>query len=233
MPLKPNLTVRSHLTTDRQAVELQFKKFILAQQYPCLGAKSTFRNDAYRFGHYETLGALSSAQALAADLLNFIHIKITMAGDFATFVAIFNQPTQLTEEAFESLLWQQLSHLHQEDHCPWAASADQDPGSNSFGFSFGGEAFFIVGLHAQSTRLARQFSRPTLVFNAHSQFEHLRTNGKFEKMQQVIRKRDKAWQGTINPMLANYGTASEARQYSGRAVPNDWQCPFLHHNAHP
>jgi len=27
-------------------------------------------------------------------------------------------------------------------------------------------------------------------------------------------------------VLARYGEASEARQYSGRAVNDDWVCPF-------
>ena len=33
-------------------------------------------------------------------------------------------------------------------------------------------------------------------------------------------------QGTINPNLADFGDASEARQYSGRAVEANWTCPF-------
>ena len=32
-------------------------------------------------------------------------------------------------------------------------------------------------------------------------------------------------------MLADFGTVSEARQYSGRTVSADWQCPFLHKDA--
>jgi hypothetical protein len=32
--------------------------------------------------------------------------------------------------------------------------------------------------------------------------------------------------GTANPMLAQHGSVSAARQYSGRAVGADWQCPF-------
>ncbi|MNR56963.1 YqcI/YcgG family protein [compost metagenome] len=45
-------------------------------------------------------------------------------------------------------------------------------------------------------------------------------------MQDAIRTRDIALQGSINPVLARFGEASEARQYSGRAVEADWQCPF-------
>ena len=35
-----------------------------------------------------------------------------------------------------------------------------------------------------------------------------------------------ALQGSINPVLARFGEASEARQYSGRAVLDTWACPF-------
>ena len=38
--------------------------------------------------------------------------------------------------------------------------------------------------------------------------------------------RDEALTGSRNPMLARHGEASEARQYSGRAVDEDWRCPF-------
>ena len=38
--------------------------------------------------------------------------------------------------------------------------------------------------------------------------------------------RDEAIAGSRNPMLARHGEASEARQYSGRAVDPDWRCPF-------
>jgi uncharacterized protein len=67
------------------------------------------------------------------------------------------------------------------------------------------------------------------VFNAHEQFEHLREHGMFLGMQSTIRGREVALQGKINPNLANYGDASEARQYSGKPVASDWRAPFDHH----
>jgi FPC/CPF motif-containing protein YcgG len=53
----------------------------------------------------------------------------------------------------------------------------------------------------------------------------------------TIRARDVALQGSMNPMLSDFGEQSEARPYSGRAVPQDWipdfpdpqkKCPFAH-----
>lgn len=233
MSTQPERPRDTSLTPAHELIANQFREFVLQHNYPCLGAKSALRNNACRIEHYASLGTLASAQALATDLKHFTQIRKEMHGSFATFVAIFDRPTDTSEEQFETLLWKQLSALHQVDDCPWSAAAAIDPTSDNFGFSFGSEAFFIVGLHARSARWARRFAQPTLVFNAHSQFEQLRKESKFEKMRQIIRSRDRAWQGSNNPMLADYGTTSEARQYSGRAVPTDWRCPFLHNQITP
>ena len=45
-------------------------------------------------------------------------------------------------------------------------------------------------------------------------------------MKNMIRARDMAFQGSINPVLEDFGVNSEARQYSGRAVEDNWRCPF-------
>jgi FPC/CPF motif-containing protein YcgG len=65
-----------------------------------------------------------------------------------------------------------------------------------------------------------------MVFNLHDQFETLRAEGRYEKLRTSIIDRDVAMAGSINPMLANHGSISSARQYSGRAVETDWVCPF-------
>jgi FPC/CPF motif-containing protein YcgG len=67
---------------------------------------------------------------------------------------------------------------------------------------------------------------PVLVFNLHEQFEALRDGGGFERMRDTIRRRDEELQGSINPMVRDYGEASEARQYSGRVLEADWVAPF-------
>ncbi len=92
--------------------------------------------------------------------------------------------------------------------------------------SIAGRAFFVVGLHPAASRMARRSPHPSLVFNFHNQFQTLKATGKYAKMQDVIRSRDLALQGSVNPVLARFGEASEARQYSGRAVTADWVCPF-------
>ena len=73
---------------------------------------------------------------------------------------------------------------------------------------------------------ARRFRYPTLIFNLHGQFERLRETGRYEKLRGSILARDRALQGSENPMLSRHGETSEARQYSGRAVPAGWSAPY-------
>ena len=65
-----------------------------------------------------------------------------------------------------------------------------------------------------------------IVFNIRAQFEQLRREGRYEKLRESILTRDIALAGSMNPMIARHGEASEARQYSGREVGDDWVCPF-------
>ena len=112
-------------------------------------------------------------------------------------------------------------------------AVSDDPSDPAFAFSFAGTAFFIVGLHAASSRAARRFAWPTLVFNPHRQFDRLRESQRFSRFQHVIREAERNLQGSINPMLADFGDRSEASQYSGRRVAPDWKCPFSPHPPGP
>jgi FPC/CPF motif-containing protein YcgG len=93
-------------------------------------------------------------------------------------------------------------------------------------FSFAETALFVLGLHAASSRATRKFAWPTLIFNPHDQFEHLKETGRYARFQEVIRDAEHTLQGDINPMLSAFGERSEAAQYSGRQVGADWRCPF-------
>jgi hypothetical protein len=148
---------------------------------------------------------------------------------FQSFAVIFESSVRLDEKSFEKFLWERAVSLTNKDiwhHQPPDRNVSDDPGSPHFSLSFGSEAFFIVGLHPNASRPARRFERATLVFNLHDQFERLRAEGKYEKMRATIIERDIAFSGSANPMLARHGTNSEAKQYSGRAVPESWKCPF-------
>jgi FPC/CPF motif-containing protein YcgG len=209
----------------------EVRALILNDRFPCFGAKSAFRLGTYRFGLYGDMGTAAATAGLARDLFTFADERAAIDGTFTTFLASFTGPTPPDEHAFERQLWATLQALHDLDapHHAWDPSVSDDPDDPLFSFSFAGTAFFVVGLHAASSRAARRFAWPTLVFNAHDQFEALRESGRFPRFQRVIRQAEETLQGTINPMLADYGARSEATQYSGRQVEPTWRCPFHAH----
>lgn len=210
---------------SRPSIEEAFRAFVLDPRFVCVAGKSAVRNDNLRLASYADMprGA-PEALPLARDLLRFIDERRSLRG-FSTFVAAFEAPIE-DELELERRLWQTLQALHDVDTQPWDPDVSAEPESDHFSFSFGGCAFFVIGLHPASSRLARRFAYPALVFNAHEQFEALRREGKYERLQAVIRARDVALQGEANPNLATFGERSEAIQYSGRRVEADWRCPF-------
>lgn len=211
------------------AIHGALRAFIDDVHYPCVGAKSAIHNGSYRLGVYGELGEGGSTAALARDLKSFTSDEEAFDAEFATFVAVFEEPSAIDADGFEAHLWKQLQQLHDADSRGWDESVSADPDDPHFSFSFGGTAFFVVGLFPASERLSRRFPWPALVFNPHAQFEKLRESDRWERMQQVIRRKEEALQGGINPVLRDFGSESEARQYSGRAVDADWQAPFEPH----
>jgi FPC/CPF motif-containing protein YcgG len=206
-----------------------FQRLVMDFNFPCLGAKAALNSGAVSYGFYGALGSDASAKDLARDLERFTRVAVTPRADqFATLIAVFRGPFDLGELEFEKLLWQQLSKLHHIDapNFPWDARVSSDPNVPNFSFSFAGQACYVIGMHPNASRRARRFPWPALVFNPHEQFERLRTDGNWERMKQTIRARDLELQGSVNPMLSDFGEQSEARQYSGRAVEDHWHAPF-------
>lgn len=205
-----------------------FRAHVLAPGFSCVGAKAAITGNAYRFGFYAGMGTRAANAGVAYDLWEFVRELPTFETDYTTFVASFNGPAARDESEWERALWSQLQGLHDLDqrYHAWDTSVSSDPEDPDFSFSFAETAFFVVGLHPLSSRLARRFEWPTLVFNAHAQFGRLREQNKFERLRETVRARERKLQGSLNPNLSDYGERSEARQYSGRAVEVDWRCPF-------
>jgi len=203
----------------------EFNNFIIESQHPCLMALSMAKKKLLSVGEYGNITEEKSIIELADDLLIFINEVSKNSSQLMSYVAIFDTPRFCDERKFEEYLWRALKSLNSKDNTPWSCSVSCNPLSKKFSFSYGGEAFFIVGMHPNASRLARKAPHLTLVFNLHEQFESLRKNGTFEKIRNSIRKRDRKLQGSVNPMLANYGKSTEAVQYSGRQVGSNWKCP--------
>jgi len=212
---------------EQQFLHAALRAFIVHPDFPCLGAKAALGSGEYRLGSYGDLGDADVMHGVARDLHAFVDEQRHMESGFSTFVAGFNELPGSDEQTFEAMLWSALQKLDELDKgSVWDSSASSDPRDASFSFSFAGRAFFIVGMHPGASRFARRFPVPLLVFNAKAQFDALRRDGRFDRMQSKIRERDVHLQGSINPNLAAFGESSEARQYSGRATEPQWRCPF-------
>ena len=202
---------------------------VRSASFPCVGAKSALAR-----GTLEVLACSSITSAwddvrIHDSLLRWAQAYREKPGLFRSFAVIFDGPAELSEHQFEHALWKRVQSLSDKDVWrgqDYDARVSSDPSNPHFSLSFGGEAFFIVGLHPNSSRPARRFDRPTMVFNLHDQFETLRAEGKYENMREKILVRDEALAGSRNPMLSRHGEASEARQYSGRVIEEGWRCPF-------
>lgn len=195
--------------------------------FPCIGAKSALAGLSFHMVMGGDLNAatgdrtvLKAVQALATE---------DHPAPFESIVAIYPNTDDLSEFEFETALWRRLQSLHDLDFHDynWDAAFSQDPTSARFGFSLGGQAFFIVGLNPAASRISRRSPFPAIAFNPHRQFERAKENGAYPKLRALTRARDVALQGEDNPMLSEFGQSPEPRQYSGRQVGDDWACPLL------
>lgn len=209
---------------SHDSVRDALRRFVGERGYPCVMAKSVLRRDQLTLGTYPAVGA-PAADALARDLAAFARAPEPKRG-FRSFIAAFGGEAPADERAFERRLWETLRALHARDHAAWDSAVSSDPAQPNFSFSFADRAFYVVGMHPRASRPARRFERPLIAFNLHEQFERLRRTGRYAKVRSAIRNRDRAFAGSLNPMVEDFGKRSEARQYAGRAVDPAWRCPF-------
>ena len=214
---------------QESAIIEKFEEMVRNADFPCVGAKSALNKAQMRFvvaddicSAWDDLRILPEITALARHYRE--HPEL-----FQTLVVIFRRQDRLTERQFERGVWARLQSLSDKDEwlgAPVDPRISTDPDDPHFAVSFGGEAFFVVGMHPNASRPARRFDYPVMVFNLHDQFETLRAQGRYDGLRETILKRDELLAGNMNPMLAQHGEKSAARQYSGRAVEDGWACPF-------
>ncbi|HTU12153.1 MAG TPA: guanitoxin biosynthesis heme-dependent pre-guanitoxin N-hydroxylase GntA [Allosphingosinicella sp.] len=211
------------------ALEAELSAAIGHAEFPCLGAKSALARGMVRTVACRSIESAWDDVRIHEELLKWSAAYRKDPIGLRSLAIVFEGPDHLDEEQFETAMWKRLQSLADKDVWrgqPYDRNVSANTDDPLFSLSFGGAAFFVVGLHPQASRPARRLSRPTLVFNLHDQFDRLRGNGRYEGMRAKILKRDAALAGTVNPMLVRHGEASEARQYSGRVVSADWLCPF-------
>ncbi|WP_379923622.1 guanitoxin biosynthesis heme-dependent pre-guanitoxin N-hydroxylase GntA [Erythrobacter sp. R86502] len=222
-------TVSPPIEYDANALKSALYSHIADKLFPCVGAKSALNS-----GNLEVVPAWSLTSAwddlaIHKALLGWSQRYAVANEGLRSIAIVFSEPGDLDEAGFEQAMWQRIQSLADKDH--WLGQRYQpdvsgDPSDPHFSLSFGEKAYFVVGMHPKASRAARRMAYPTMVFNLHDQFVKLREEQRYEKMRIAILSRDEKLDGSINPMLARHGEISEARQYSGRAVNDDWRCPF-------
>lgn len=203
------------------------KNLVTQPHYPCVAALRSYHQDDYHVGFYGQLGEGDRWGELRNDLHFYLQEQKESDSTYLTFWAMFSG-AEYSEEDFEARMWRQLSLLTSIEDADqdWGTVAERDPAHPKFRFCLAGSEFFVVGLHPKASRLARQFPVPAMVFNVFSQFDKLKKLSQFDQMVTVNRKRDEQFQGTVNPMAAQYAEKWESIQFSGKQNPSHWRCPF-------
>lgn len=214
--------------SGKTSLSVELFDFIRQPQFPCVGAKSALGREQIVSIEASDMRCPADDARIVAAIHEFVRSYESEKKMFTSFAVVFKEPLRLSESEFEEHLWARLRALHKLDAetFAWSEEVSRDPASPDFGFSMGGRAFFVVGLHPGASRAARQAPRPTIIFNLHEQFQDLRARGQYHRIKEVILDRDEKANGSINPMISEHGQESEARQYSGREVGEDWRCPF-------
>lgn len=219
-------TSTSDVILTQEKFEDALEHFLVDQDHPCVMAKSLFKMDRMTYHVYGYMERNDTAAKLLQHIESYLEDYDFTNDRYETYLAAFPADDFSTEEAFENALWTLLQNMHLQDDKQWDPTVSSNPESPDFSFSIKGKAFYIVGMHPNSSRQARKSPYPMIAFNLHWQFERLREEGLFENVRDHIRQRDLERNGSINPVLQDYGTASEALQYSGKKNDLNWKCPF-------
>lgn len=214
---------------DQEELSGALRSHIARRDFPCVGAKSALATDKLVIMPAWRLDSAWNDVAIHDRLLDWSEQYNADPSGLRSLAVVFEGPTDLSEEEFERAMWDRLQSLADKDNWrgqSYCEHVSSDPNDPHFSLSFGKQGYFVVGLHPNASRTARRLEFPTLVFNLHDQFEQLRESQRYERMREAILERDSALDGSPNPMLARHGETSEAPQYSGRQVGDDWQCPF-------
>ncbi len=207
----------------------QYFNFLSNKAFPCVAARAALSRDHIRVFVADHMACPKDDYAIWKFLHSFADEYRNAGSFFHSAVIIFRGPDTTDEVTFEQYLFQRLHSIGSIDaqQHKYDKRVSSDPSSKDFSFSVNEEAFYVIGLHPDSSRKARQFQYPAMVFNPHQQFEELRKTDSYKKMQKIVRERDIAYSGSVNPMLKDFGQSSEVFQYSGRNYANlPLECPL-------
>ena len=211
-----------------EEVFIDYYNFLSNKAFPCVAAKDAMAKGNIRLFVADSIACPKDDKAILDFMYSFTDFYRKSGKGFYSAAVIFKHPKIINEEMFDALLWQRLAALSSLDALQYQPDnrVASNPKDSNFSFSLMEEAYFIVGLNPMSSRPARRFKYATLVFNPHAQFETMKKDTRYEKMKAIVRKRDVSFSGSVNPMLTDFGEASEVYQYSGKNYDSQWKCPL-------
>ena len=213
----------------------EYLDYIGNKEFPCVAAKAALGRDQIKCFVANNMMCPADDEIIINFIYDFIDQYRMSSELYHSAAVIFKGPLHLDEALFDKMLWQRLQAISNIDaqHYNYDERVNADPASSEFSFSLKKEAFFIIGLHPSNNRSTRQFKYPALVFNPHAQFQQLKETAKYTNLKNVVRKRDIAYSGSVNPMLEDFGNASEVYQYTGKIYDHTWECPLkINHGKH-
>jgi FPC/CPF motif-containing protein YcgG len=213
---------------DDHIAVTEYVEFINNKKFPCIGAKAAMAQNPVQCLVVGNMACPADDNKILSFLYNYIDSYRAAGGIFHSAAIIFTGPENISEAIFEKMLWQRLQAISNLDSLNYRYDkrVSSDINSPDFSFSLKEEAFFIIGLHPGSSRAARRFKYPALVFNPHEQFQIMKETNRYERMKKSVRKRDIALSGSVNPMLNDHGKKTETLQYSGKNYTSPLQCPL-------
>ncbi len=224
----PDQLLAENISNENEIIADDFIAFLNNEEFPCVAAKAALSKDQIKFLVADYMACPKDDQSILSFLYNFIDQYRLSETQFHSACVIFKNPFPVYEKMFDQLLWMRLQALSDLDALKYDHDkrVSSDPTSPDFSFSLKEEAFYVIGMSPASSRDARHFKYPALVFNAHAQFEQLRSLNRYEKLKNIVRKKDMELSGSINPMLEDFGNSSEVHQYSGMQHDSSWKCPL-------
>lgn len=171
-----------YLNNKKYRIKKYLQRFVLDYKHPCIVAQILAKQKNIEFDIFSKMESSLTAQKLLNNIGEFIENNDFEDGNFKSYVAVFPDEDFKSEESFENALWQLLSFVNLYDKEPWDPSVSKNREDCNFSFSINGNAFYIVGLHAQSPITARQTRYPILVFNLHRQLKKLRKPQLYKKL---------------------------------------------------
>ena len=137
----------------------RFEDYLRRDDFPCVGAKAALSQGAIEVIEAPDISSPVSDLDIYKALSEFgDHLDLT-APVVQSFAIVFSGPDSISEEQFETFMWNRLQSLHNIDAAAgetWRSDVDADPESAHFSLCLAGRPYFVVGLHPSASRPARR-----------------------------------------------------------------------------